>query len=150
MNPIDFISVSTKVMKVYETFCLPLCKKFQMTQTSFDVLMFLTNNPSYNTARDICEIRGIRSGMASVAIDFLVKNGYLDRQPDASDRRIWRLTPTEKSIPVTEAGKQVQQTFGQQLVAGISEEELAAYMEIAGKFRKNILKISQNKGDTTL
>ena len=80
MNPIDFISVSTKVMKVYETFCLPLCKKFQMTQTSFDVLMFLTNNPSYNTARDICEIRGIRSGMASVAIDFLVKNGLLRKK----------------------------------------------------------------------
>lgn len=150
MNPIDFISVSTKAMKAYESFCQPLCKKFQMTQTSFDVLMFLTNNPSYNTARDICEMRGIRSGMASVAVDFLVKNGYLDRQPDASDRRIWRLAPTEKSVPVTEAGKQVQQDFGRLLTAGISEEELAAYMEIAGKFRENILKISQNKGGTTL
>ena len=75
MNPIDLIFISTKTMKAYEAFCQPVCKKFQLNQTSFDVLMFLANNPKYNTARDICEIRGIRTGIASVAVDFLVSNG---------------------------------------------------------------------------
>ena len=96
MNPIDLIFISTKTMKAYEAFCQPVCKKFQLNQTSFDVLMFLANNPKYNTARDICEIRGIRTGIASVAVDFLVSNGYLLRQPDDIDRRIWRLLITEK------------------------------------------------------
>ena len=53
MNPIDLIFISTKTMKAYEAFCQPVCKKFQLNQTSFDVLMFLANNPKYNTARDI-------------------------------------------------------------------------------------------------
>lgn len=143
MNPIDFISTSTKAMKAYESFCQPLCKKFQLSQTSFDVLMFLANNPESNTARDICEIRGIRSGMASVAVDFLVKNGYLIRQADPDDRRIWRLLITEKSTEIILTGKQIQQEFGHQLTEGISEKDLKVYMEIAEKFKENILKIVQ-------
>ena len=148
MNPLDFISVSTKAMKAYESFCQPVCKKFQLSQTSFDVLMFLANNPEYNTARDICEIRGIRTGIASVAVDFLVKNGYLQRQPDVSDRRIWRLILTEKSDAIVQEGRQIQQEFGKQLTSGISEEEIAAYMQTAQKFKENILKLRQpNSGE---
>lgn len=145
MNPLDFISVSTKAMKAYESFCQPVCRKFQLSQTSFDVLMFLANNPEYNTARDICEIRGIRTGIASVAVDFLVKNDYLLRQPDTSDRRIWRLILTEKSGAIVQEGRQIQQEFGTQLTSGISEEEITAYMQTAQKFKENILHITRNK-----
>ena len=147
MNPISFISISTKAMKAYETFCQPVCKKFQISQTSFDVLMFLANNPEYNTARDICEIRGIRTGIASVAVDLLVKNGYIQRQPDANDRRITRLILTEKSDQIVQEGRTIQHEFGAQLTAGISEDELAAYMKTAQKFKENILNMKQKKGD---
>ena len=147
MNPIDFISISTKAMKAYETFCQPVCKKYQLTQTSFDVLMFLANNPEYNTARDICEIRGIRTGIASVAIDLLVKSGYIQRQPDASDRRITRLILTEKSEEIVQSGRLSQREFGMQMTAGISKEEMDAYMKTAQKFRANILNMKQTRGD---
>lgn len=147
MNPIDFISISTKAMKAYETFCQPVCKKYQLSQTSFDVLMFLANNPEYNTARDICEIRGIRTGIASVAIDLLVKSGYIQRQPDASDRRITRLILTEKSEEIVQSGRLSQREFGMQMTAGISKEEMDAYMKTAQKFRANILNMKQTRGD---
>ncbi|MGO4947012.1 MarR family winged helix-turn-helix transcriptional regulator [Blautia sp. Sow4_E7] len=147
MNPIDFISISTKAMKAYETFCQPVCKKYQLSQTSFDVLMFLANNPEYNTARDICEIRGIRTGIASVAVDLLVKNGYIHRQPDASDRRLTRLILTEKSEEIIQSGRLIQREFGAQLITGISDEEMTAYMKTAQKFRENILNMKQTRGD---
>ena len=147
MNPIDVISISTKAMKAYETFCQPVCKKYQLSQTSFDVLMFLANNPECNTARDICEIRGIRTGIASVAIDLLVKSGYIQRQPDASDRRITRLILTEKSEEIVQSGRLSQREFGMQMTAGISKEEMDAYMKTAQKFRANILNMKQTRGD---
>ena len=147
MNPIDFISISTKAMKAYETFCQPVCKKYQLSQTSFDVLMFLANNPECNTARDICEIRGIRTGIASVAVDLLVKSGYIQRQPDASDRRITRLILTEKSEEIVQSGRLSQREFGMQMTAGISKEEMDAYMKTAQKFRANILNMKQTRGD---
>ena len=144
MTPVDFIAVSTQAMKAYESFCQPLCKKYHLSQTAFDVLMFLSNNPDYNTARDICEIRGIRSGMASVAVDFLVKNNYLIRQADPSDRRVWRLILTSESEGIVQEGRKLQLEFGQHLTAGISQEELSHYMDTAEKFKTNILKLSRN------
>ena len=71
MNPISFLSLASKTAKAYESFCRPVCKKHRINQTCLDVILFLANNPEYNTARDLCELRGIRSGNASVAIDTL-------------------------------------------------------------------------------
>ena len=79
------------------------------------------------------------------AVDFLVSNGYLLRQPDDIDRRIWRLLITEKSAPIIQEGRAVQQEFGKRLTHGISEEELAAYTQIIQKFKENILAITHNK-----
>ena len=137
------IEFARKTSLAYNRTCKSLCQELKLPQTAFDILMFLANNPEFNTARDICEIRGIRSGMASVAVDFLVKNGYLIRQADPDDRRIWRLLITEKSTEIILTGKQIQQEFGHQLTEGISEKDLKVYMEIAEKFKENILKIVQ-------
>ena len=137
------IEFARKTSLAYNRTCKSLCQELKLPQTAFDILMFLANNPEFNTARDICEIRGIRSGMASVAVDFLVKNGYLIRQADPDDRRIWRLLITEKSTEIILTGKQIPQEFGHQLTEGISEKDLKVYMEIAEKFKENILKIVQ-------
>ena len=45
-------------MHVYESFCTPLCKKYQLNQSDLDLILFIANNPMYNTAKDVCEIRG--------------------------------------------------------------------------------------------
>lgn len=39
--------------------CEPLLKKYDLPQVSFDILMFLANNPEFSTAQEISEIRNI-------------------------------------------------------------------------------------------
>ena len=41
-NGIEF---GRKLSLAYETICKPLCRKLKLTQTAFDILMFLANNP---------------------------------------------------------------------------------------------------------
>ena len=82
--------------------------------------------------------------MASVAVDFLVKNNYLIRQADSSDRRVWRLILTSESEGIVQEGRKLQLEFGQCLTAGISQKELSHYMDTAEKFKNNILKLSRN------
>ena len=78
-----FCIFKQQMMKAYEAVCQPVCKRYQLNQTCLDVILFLANNPEYNTAKDLWEIRGIRSGNASVAIETLVRRGYLKREADA-------------------------------------------------------------------
>ena len=39
--------------EAYEKVMQPLCKKLDMPKTALDVLMFLANNPEFNTAGDV-------------------------------------------------------------------------------------------------
>lgn len=67
-------------MHVYESFCTPLCRKYQLNQSDLDLILFIANNPMYNTAKDVCEIRGIKKGIVSVTTERLVQSGYLIRK----------------------------------------------------------------------
>lgn len=145
MRALDFISLSSKMMKAYEAACQPVCKKYQLNQTCLDVILFLANNPEYNTAKDLWKIRGIRSGNASVAIETLVKRGYLKREADPQDRRRQRLLLTERAGDAVALGRQAQLAFGEQVKDGITEEELQLYWKISEQIRENVIRITQGK-----
>lgn len=145
MKPVEFAAFGTKMVKAYESCCTDVCRKNGLNQTSFDVIMFLINNPEYNTARDLCEIRGIRTGNASVAIENLVQTGYLLRQPDPKDRRKLRLVPTDKALAIADEGHQAQKRFWELVSNGITQEELRMYDVIMKKIMKNVTAIVQGK-----
>ena len=125
MNPISFLSLASKTAKAYESFCRPVCKKHRINQTCLDVILFLANNPEYNTARDLCELRGIRSGL-------------LTRQADPNDRRITRLVLMPEAEPIVADGREIQQQFGNRLVQGISAQELQICADTILKLGTNI------------
>ena len=60
--------------------CVPILHEFDIPQVSFDILMFLKNNPELCTAQQISEFRHIKKNLISVHVDKLVTAGYLDRK----------------------------------------------------------------------
>ena len=83
----------------------------KLPQTAFDILMFLSNNPQYKTARDIVEVRKIKANLVSINVDKLVKEGYLERKEVAGDRRKTELICTSKADSIIEKGRLVQKAF---------------------------------------
>ena len=63
------IEFPRKLLEVYNDACKPLCKKLKLPQTAFDILMFLGNNPQYQTARDIVKIRNIKANLISINVE---------------------------------------------------------------------------------
>ena len=138
MSAIKMIALGRKLSNTYCTMVQPILRKYEMNQTCFDILLFLANNPGNNTARDLCEIRGIKSGMASVAVESLIKSGYLTRENDKTDRRIHRLVPTEKAQNAIFDGQEMQKIFTEKLRHGISDEEIEMFNNFIEKIEKNI------------
>ena len=64
MTPIEFLSDSAKL---YQDTVLPVCKKYGLTYMEFGVLMFLYNNPQYNTAAQIVSMRHIPKSHVSIS-----------------------------------------------------------------------------------
>lgn len=81
-----------KTALAYHAVCKPLCQKLGLTQTAFDILMFLANNPGCRSARDIVEIRHIKANLVSVNVDRLVREGISRGVPP-------RTTAAKSSLP---------------------------------------------------
>lgn len=137
------IEFARKMGTAYSSACKPLCQKWKIPQTAFDILMFLVNNPQYKTARDIVEIRKIKANLVSVNVDRLVREGYLERKSIEGDRRKLQLVCTRKAEPLTEEGKKLQQTFLEQLFVNTREEDKKGFfatMQIMEQNLDDILK----------
>ena len=132
------IKFAHDLIETYNAWCKPLCKEIQMPQTAFDILMFLANNPDYNTARDIVEIRGLKANLVSMNVEKLVNEGFLERIPDTKDRRKNMLKCTENAKTVIEKGRQLQKDFFGSLFGGIDEENLRQFYGVLEQLRTNL------------
>lgn len=138
MSALKMIETGKKLNNVYSELCSPILRKYGINQTCLDVLMFCANNPEINTARDICEVRGIKSGIASVSVETLIQSGLLKRERDLFDRRKYRLIPTEEANPIIEDGHAVQKHFADTLKTGVTDAEFEALNSLIQKIENNI------------
>ena len=58
-----------KIVTSFYSQCVkPVCEKYGLTRMEFDILMFLSNNPEYNTASDIVRIRLLTKSHVSISL----------------------------------------------------------------------------------
>ena len=129
---------SRKLALAYTAVCKPLCQTLKLPQTAFDILLFLANNPAYQTAADIVEVRKIKANLVSVNVDKLVRDGYLTREPMPGDRRKTKLLCTEKAQPVIMQGRQLQSAFLQRLFAHTDQQMQDAFLKTIAIMGKNL------------
>ena len=125
------IEFGRKTSAAYAALCKPLCQKLHLPQTAFDILMFLANNPGYQTASDVVEVRKLKANLVSVNVDRLVQEGYLVRR-----RTLLRCT--EKACPIIEQGRALQEEFGARLLEHTNEAQRKAFFETMDIINKNL------------
>ena len=137
----DYLAMTKDTMSAYNRMCEPVLLKYDIPQVSFDILMFLENNPEFCTAQEISEVRGIKKNLVSVHVEKLVQASLLRRGTVSGDRRKISLAVTEKARPIIEAGLVAHQKFYERLTAGISEEDWAVYKRMNEHLAKNVREI---------
>lgn len=138
------LTIFKKFLQAYTTVCKPLCRELGLSQSAFDILMFLGNNPTYKTASEIVEIRHIKANLVSLNVERLVREGYLKRQPMQDDRRKTELLCTQKAQPIIARGQQLQNGFFEQLFADMDTDQRKAFSEALGTIEKNVDKILED------
>ena len=139
------IVLLNRLFCAYKGFCDPLCRELQITQTAFDILMFLDNHPDYNTAGEISKLRGIKANVVSFTVDKLVKEGYLERHLVPGDRRKIALTCTEQAVPILSRGHKLQEIFTQRILTGMDEEMRRVFSSCLDLAERNIAQLNQDK-----
>lgn len=123
---------------LYEKQFEPLLQLCSLSQLQVDVLLFLANNPEYDTAQSVCTLRGLAKSNVSKGVDGLVRQGLLERQTDPENRRMVHLKLTGKAMPIVREGIACQEKFSKILLQGISQPELEKAQELFSKIHNNI------------
>ena len=134
-----------KIGMAYEMTLLPLALETDMPHTAISILLFLANNPDFATARDICEMRGLKRPNVSAHVERLVQEGYIERRAVPGDRRKDALVCTEKATKIVELGRARQIQFAQAVLDGISEEDRAMMERCFAQMNNNIDRIIKEK-----
>ena len=108
----------------------PIARRYGLSMREINVLLFLSNNPGYDTARDITEYRGISKSLVSQAVEFLAELSYLTRRADPDDRRLLHLALTEEGLALARECKAVQARGGQDLRDGRTEDQVRQLQEL--------------------
>lgn len=137
--------LSRKILAGYDQVCAEFCKEQELARTSFDILLFLANNPGCNTARDIVEVRHLKANLVSIHLERLEEEGYLTRDTVAGDRRKRTLHLTEKADPIVTAGRELQQRFFARLEENIDEASKAVFLRTLETMNENMDKLLEEK-----
>ena len=113
------------VNKLYQALCAPLLARYALTQAEADILLFLANNPPYDTARDIVEKRRLAKSHVSVGVEALAARGLVERWYRDGNRKTIHLRLTDAAAPMIEEGRAVQRRFAALLIEGFTPEETA-------------------------
>ena len=118
------------ITKLYEQYLERIRGKYGLSQIEITIIGFLYNNPGKDTAAEIVELRMLPKGNVSQGVELLVKKGFLRRNTDRTDRRKVHLSLEETAIPLCNEIEKVNQSFKEQLLQGLTQQEKEAYEKI--------------------
>lgn len=101
------------------------------------VLMFFARHPG-STASDLVEHSGRDKAQVTRLVRLLVDRHLLLREPDPTDRRQQRLTPTAQGAALHRVLHRHRQRLGQTMVKGLAADELAQLSSLLRRLRDNL------------
>lgn len=125
------------VVKLYDELLEPVYEKHSLTKSELDILLFLANNPEYDRAADIIEVRKVAKSHVSVSVNSLLEKGYLKKKEQKENKRDIHLTVTKKADKIIEDGRAAQKMFDQTIMKGFTHEDRKALQAASAKFLAN-------------
>ncbi|MFI3141227.1 MAG: MarR family transcriptional regulator [Clostridia bacterium] len=123
---------------LYTRLIMKASKEYALTQNECDVLLFLHNNPQFNTAKDVVINRLIAKSNVSTSVESLKQKKYLTVKTDEENRRVVRIFLTEKADPVLVKLRKAQDEFEVILKGDMSEEEIELFFTLVEKNNSNV------------
>ena len=134
----DFFHLVQLAKRRYADALRPVEQAHGLTRNEIDVLLFLANNPGYDTARDIVELRALTKSHVCKSVDSLVRRGFLAGRQDGRDRRCVRLSILPAAGGAVGEARQAQQHFFQMLYRGIPPQECRAMERMLERLADNL------------
>lgn len=118
-----------------------IMEAFGLSYVEIGILLFLHENPQWDTSRDIADTLLLAKSNVSTAVENLVQRGYLQRQADPGDRRLVHLKLMAPAQILIERGMAEWQKLWEALFAGFLPEEMETLEQFGTRICDNVQKV---------
>ena len=125
------------ITSYYELLSGEVCDRYELTQMEYDILMFLHNNPQLNTAAEIVKIRKSTKSHVSTSLRKLENRGFVKRIQSEDNKKHIEIVLLDKAEIIVEAGLNMQKQFAQNVLNGLTEEEIHMCISVFNKICSN-------------
>lgn len=115
-----------------------MCEAYGLTRMEMDILLFLANNPAFDTARDIVERKQFTKSHVSASVAELERRGYLRGEFREGNRKTVHLALCPGAEPAVRAGQAAQREVLTAMFMGFTEEERMRMGQTISRIVSNI------------
>ena len=133
----EYFSFRAYAKHIYSHIMNPVCEKYSLKRTELDILLFLANNPQYDTAADIVEQRFPVKSHVSSSLKSLEERGFISKFYKGGNRKTVHIRLNPEAEPIISDGRDAQKEFGSVLTDGISESDKKIIKSILRKISEN-------------
>ncbi|MDD5076558.1 MAG: MarR family winged helix-turn-helix transcriptional regulator [Sphaerochaetaceae bacterium] len=133
------------MIRQYKSACSEALEEYKFSPAEIDVLMFLSNNKAYDTARDISEFRGISKALVSRSVDTLIRRKFIVTVIDANDHRIIHLRLTDLATPIVKRLANLRELFKREVFSGVSQTDKVVFDQVLNTMISNSMDTSRIK-----
>lgn len=139
MESIIFTNLS-KFKKLYEKKLCKIYEKYDLRKIDMEIVVYLGNCGSEDTARDIANTNMFTKGHISQSVKRLTELGFVEINQDKKDMRVQHLKLTDRVRPMIEELKKEKDQVAECVFAGITEDENQILAQVFDKMCSNIMK----------
>ena len=138
MIPLNPWEYQNAIKALYSKCVGSVCMKHKVTRMELDILLFLANNPRYDTATEIVEIRYLSKSQVSASIKTLEERNYIRKEYAEDNKKTAHLKICKEALPVVADGKAAQEKFAAIMLKGLGAEEEKCIKEYFTRIWENI------------
>lgn len=144
--PAEIMDTVPLLKRLYDTMAEPVCARHGITRMELDILLFLANNPGYDTANALVRRRGLAKSHVSSSVKTLTARGWLTACYQDGNRKTVHLRLCAAARDAVAEGQATQRRFMAALLDGFSPAELAALDNVLLRMQQNLQAALQEKG----
>lgn len=134
----QFVNHQILINRIYEQCINAACAQHDLIKTEMDILLFLHNNPGFDTATDVVKHRHLSKSHVSKSVQSLKERGWLTASYEENNRKTIHLKLCDAAFPAIRDGLQAQERFASILLADFTEEEKNQFQNYLCRITENL------------
>lgn len=126
------------IKHLYDRHMENVVETYDIKRIELDILLFLANNPGYDTASDIIHRRGLAKSHVSTSIKHLIEKELIYTDKKESDKKKIHLHLCPCANQIIEDGREAQKQFYYVLMKDFTKEEVATLKKLFKKMEYNM------------